>query len=242
MSKIVATTQNPAAKKHNEGKIIAVVSRVLDDNRLLETPKLTIAALGFAATARARIIKAGGECLTFDQLALRAPTGSNVVLLRGPKKAREAYKHFGMGPHKNKVGLRFCCCRWRLLTISNRSHTSRARAGNSRGPVVDDDLVVSRSRCNDSERRVEVDIYDIRPANMQQDGLSGMTWHHAVDLTAPLLLSTVLGVTARLAGINTHFQCHQGRPRVCRRSGCLLVRTSSSSLCPRCSSSLFSLL
>ncbi|QIW94898.1 hypothetical protein AMS68_000416 [Peltaster fructicola] len=102
LSKIVATTQNPAAKKNNEGKIIAVVSRVLDDNRLLETPKLSICALGFAATARARILKAGGECLTFDQLALRAPTGSNVVLLRGPKHAREAYKHFGMGPHKNK--------------------------------------------------------------------------------------------------------------------------------------------
>ena len=46
-------------------------------------------------TARAWIVKAGGECLTFDQLALRAPKGSNTVLLRGPKKAREVYKHFG---------------------------------------------------------------------------------------------------------------------------------------------------
>merc|ERR1711972_1180698 len=45
--------------------------------------------------ARARILKAGGECLTFDQLALMAPTGSNCVLLRGPKNAREAVKHFG---------------------------------------------------------------------------------------------------------------------------------------------------
>ena len=45
--------------------------------------------------ARARILKAGGECMTFDQLALAAPTGDNVVLLRGPKSHREAVKHFG---------------------------------------------------------------------------------------------------------------------------------------------------
>lgn len=43
-------------------------------------------------------IQAGGECLTFDQLALIAPTGSNCVLLRGPKNSREAVKHFGPAP------------------------------------------------------------------------------------------------------------------------------------------------
>ncbi|RAL59353.1 hypothetical protein DID88_006843 [Monilinia fructigena] len=32
----------------------------------------------------------------------RAPTGSNTVLLRGPKNSREAVKHFGFGPHKHK--------------------------------------------------------------------------------------------------------------------------------------------
>ncbi|PON90180.1 Ribosomal protein, partial [Trema orientale] len=31
----------------------------------------------FTETARAKIEKAGGECLTFDQLALRAPFGQN---------------------------------------------------------------------------------------------------------------------------------------------------------------------
>jgi hypothetical protein len=34
-----------------------------------------------------------------DQLALRAPTGSNTVLLRGKRNVREAVKHFG-GPLK----------------------------------------------------------------------------------------------------------------------------------------------
>lgn len=33
--------------------------------------------------ARARILKAGGEVITFDQLALRAPKGNNTVLLQG---------------------------------------------------------------------------------------------------------------------------------------------------------------
>ncbi|CAD6889114.1 unnamed protein product [Tilletia controversa] len=83
-------------------KTVVVVGTITDDNRVLEVPKLSIAALRFTTTARARITEAGGECLTLDQLALRAPTGSNTLLIRGPKLAREAVKHFGMGPHKNK--------------------------------------------------------------------------------------------------------------------------------------------
>ncbi|OTA39022.1 60S ribosomal protein L18-B [Hortaea werneckii EXF-2000] len=102
LSKICAVTNNPSSAKAYEGKIRAVVGAVTDDNRLYEVPKMTVCALRFTNTARARIEKAGGECLTFDQLAMRAPTGSNVVLLRGPKNAREAVKHFGFGPHTNK--------------------------------------------------------------------------------------------------------------------------------------------
>lgn len=78
-----------------DGKIAVVVGTVTDDPRVTELKKLTVCALKFTATARARIVAAGGECITFDQLALRAPTGSNTVLLRGPKKAREAVKSFG---------------------------------------------------------------------------------------------------------------------------------------------------
>jgi len=81
--------------KGREKKIIVVVGTVTDDARLVTFPKLTLTALHVTDGARARIIKNGGEVLTFDQLALRAPTGSNTVLLRGPKNAREAVKHFG---------------------------------------------------------------------------------------------------------------------------------------------------
>lgn len=84
-------------------KILVAIATITDDVRLLTVPKLTVAALRFTATARARIEKAGGECLTIDQLALRAPLGQNTVLVRGPKNSREAVKHFGFGPHKGKV-------------------------------------------------------------------------------------------------------------------------------------------
>lgn len=147
LSKIVGVTANKHSAKAYEGKIRAVVGPVTDDNRMLEVPKMTICALRFTSTARARIEKAGGECLTFDQLAMRAPTGSNVILLRGPKNAREAVKHFGFGPHTDKV-------RW--ISVASlcaahtnyyyRSHTLRARAGSSSGLVVGEGRVVSKSK------------------------------------------------------------------------------------------------
>ncbi|TYH05542.1 hypothetical protein ES288_A08G091100v1 [Gossypium darwinii] len=84
--------------KGKEDKIVVVVGTVTDDIRIYEVPALKVTALRFTKTARARIDKAGGECLTFDQLALRAPLGQNTVLLRGPKNAREAVKHFGPAP------------------------------------------------------------------------------------------------------------------------------------------------
>jgi len=78
----------------NADKVAVIVGTVTDDVRLTELPKLKVCALRFTAGARARIVKAGGECMTFDQLALAAPKGSGTVLLRGSKN-REALKHFG---------------------------------------------------------------------------------------------------------------------------------------------------
>merc|ERR1719145_215684 len=83
---------------NKEGKIAVVVGTVTDDKRIYDVPKLTVCALRFTETARARIVKAGGECLTFDALALRSPMGKGTVLLRGPVKAREAERHFGKAP------------------------------------------------------------------------------------------------------------------------------------------------
>jgi len=81
--------------KKSEDKIAVIIASVTDDVRLFKVPKLRICALRFSEGARARIQKAGGECLTFDQLALIAPKGANTVLLRGRKTSREAVSHFG---------------------------------------------------------------------------------------------------------------------------------------------------
>merc|ERR1712093_623467 len=80
ISRIVANT----SEKSNN-KTVVVIGTVTDDNRLLTVPKLSVAALRFTATARARIVAAGGEVLTLDQLALRAPTGSNTLLSEVPR-------------------------------------------------------------------------------------------------------------------------------------------------------------
>jgi ribosomal protein L18E len=129
-------------------KTVVVIGTITDDNRLLEVPKVTIAALRFTATARARILAAGGECLTLDQLALRAPTGSNTLLLRGPKNAREAVKHFGMGPHKHKVRLSLGCLHAtrKLVLTRYRNPMSSPRVASSRRLVVADGQEVSRSK------------------------------------------------------------------------------------------------
>jgi ribosomal protein L18E len=140
-----------------KGKTVVVIGTITDDNRLLNIPKLSVAALRFTATARARIEKAGGETLTLDQLALRAPTGANTLLLRGPKNAREAVKHFGFGPHSHKVRLSSCPSRLILDAFLlppatnhhfefNRSPTLPARAVSSSVPVVADAPRVSRSK------------------------------------------------------------------------------------------------
>ena len=81
--------------KEGTGKIICVVGTVTNDERKTTIPAMKICALRFTETARAKIVKAGGECMTFDQLAMAAPTGDGCILLRGRKTAREAQRHFG---------------------------------------------------------------------------------------------------------------------------------------------------
>lgn len=59
---------------------------------------MTVCALRFSKQARRRILEAGGECLTIDQLAVKSPTGKNTLLIQGRRTAREACKHFGPAP------------------------------------------------------------------------------------------------------------------------------------------------
>merc|ERR1711985_47952 len=78
-----------------EGKMAVIVGTVTDDVRMLEAPKnIKLCALRVTESARARILANGGEIITFDQLAQLFPTGSNCVLLRGPRFARESARHW----------------------------------------------------------------------------------------------------------------------------------------------------
>lgn len=85
-----------------KNKIAVVVGTVLNDKRVFEVPKMTVCALRFAEGARERIVKAGGECLTFDQLSTRSPRGENTVMIQGSRTARVACKHFGLAPGQPK--------------------------------------------------------------------------------------------------------------------------------------------
>jgi large subunit ribosomal protein L18e len=81
--------------KKTKAPIAVIVGDVLDDIRKTKLPALRVCALRFSRSARERITGAGGECLTFDQLALAAPSGKNTFLLRGRKAGRSSEKHFG---------------------------------------------------------------------------------------------------------------------------------------------------
>jgi ribosomal protein L18E len=148
----IARQVSKANSAYTDKHTVVTVATVTDDIRLTEVPKLSIAALRFTRSARARIEANGGECLTLDQLALRKPTGSGTLLLRGPKNSREAVKHFGMGPHKNKkvsLGMRLQSgpCRGSALTIPlalSSSPTSSRRDARRRRPVDAGRRVVSR--------------------------------------------------------------------------------------------------
>lgn len=86
-----------------DAPMAVVVGTVTDDDRLAVVPKMVVAALKFTKMARARIVQAGGEALTLDQLAMRAPKGEKTLLLRGKTSARKACKHFGVPGAKNST-------------------------------------------------------------------------------------------------------------------------------------------
>lgn len=87
-----------AQRQAKEGAIAVIVGSVTNDLRLLQVPKLRVCALRVSERARETILKAGGEVLTFDQLALLSPTGKNTVFMQGKRTAREACTHFGRAP------------------------------------------------------------------------------------------------------------------------------------------------
>ena len=63
-----------------EGDTVIVPGKVLGAGKL--THPVHVAAFSFSKAARKKIIEAGGECMTIEELMERNPTGSNVKILR----------------------------------------------------------------------------------------------------------------------------------------------------------------
>uniref|UniRef100_A0A8C3AL81 Ribosomal protein L18 n=1 Tax=Cyclopterus lumpus TaxID=8103 RepID=A0A8C3AL81_CYCLU len=106
-----------------ENRTAVVVGSVTDDVRIQDIPKLKICALRVTDGARRRILKAGGQVMTFDQLALASPKGQGTVLLSGPRKGREVYRHFGKAPgtphsHTKYVYSWFCQTQSKIFALS----------------------------------------------------------------------------------------------------------------------------
>merc|ERR1712121_615534 len=85
-------------KPGREDKVAVIVGTVTDDVRILDLPRLKICCLHMTERARARVLKAGGQIMTFDQLAVKSPKGQNTVIMQGPRTSRKAYRHFGKAP------------------------------------------------------------------------------------------------------------------------------------------------
>merc|ERR1711894_762620 len=112
-------------KAGNADKVAVVVGTVTNDLRIFEVPKMTLCALRVTEKARERILKAGGEIITFDQLALRAPTGKNTLMIQGSRKAREAQKHFGAAGRPGSRAKPFVRSRGRKFETARGRRESR---------------------------------------------------------------------------------------------------------------------
>jgi len=90
-SKIRLQMRKEVKKDH----ICVVVGSVINDPRCVSLPPVKVCGLRFTVGARRAIESAGGQCLTFDQLAMISPKGSKCVLIRGKVTKRKQYKSFG---------------------------------------------------------------------------------------------------------------------------------------------------
>lgn len=77
-----------------------------------------LCALNVTERARARILKSGGQIITFDQLALRSPKGQNTVLMQGMKTPETVSYYIVVAVLFNDEN--FGITNWKLMKISMR--------------------------------------------------------------------------------------------------------------------------
>ncbi|HDO19281.1 MAG TPA: 50S ribosomal protein L18e [Thermoplasmatales archaeon] len=63
----------------NEKEIALIPGKVLSSGSL--TKKITVAAWAFSEKAKEKIQKAGGECISIEELIKRNPKGSNIRII-----------------------------------------------------------------------------------------------------------------------------------------------------------------
>ncbi len=99
---VIKNLKKRKTEKNGKSKDVAVViGTITDDLRVRTVPGIKVCALHVTEGARARILKAGGEVLTLDQLVIQRPKGEHTVLLRGPRSHRDVAKHFGIPGRKH---------------------------------------------------------------------------------------------------------------------------------------------
>ncbi|KAI5149941.1 large subunit ribosomal protein L18e [Enteropsectra breve] len=79
-------------------KVAVVVSKVLDDERLMVLPAMKIVALKWSRSVQQKIEACGGSISTLDQFIKVGGSLENLVLVHGDPNARKASKFFGPAP------------------------------------------------------------------------------------------------------------------------------------------------
>lgn len=77
-----------------------------------------LCALNVTERARARILKSGGQIITFDQLALKSPKGQNTVLMQGMKTPETVSYYIVVAVLFNDEN--FGITNWKMMKISMR--------------------------------------------------------------------------------------------------------------------------
>jgi large subunit ribosomal protein L18e len=76
----VAVNVSRIARNTKKGDIVAVPGKVLSAGSI--DHEIHIGAFRFSQTARSKILKAGGSCVSLNELADDHPKGSNIRILR----------------------------------------------------------------------------------------------------------------------------------------------------------------
>lgn len=80
--------------KRNTDKIIVVVGKILNDEKMTNMPVMHVCSLKITESAKKKVVGAGGSFITFDQLAYNNPRGNRVFLVKKPNRSKKTTKRY----------------------------------------------------------------------------------------------------------------------------------------------------